>query len=148
MYYLYFACDPKQLQQVDITFVKNNAIRICQLGEYSRIYKIVLVYSASINIIERCSKLWEVLCFSLQQITSSNHHWYLRVLLLKRLWWNHSRSRPKASVWKINITRELQKIINYYMPNKWLGWNVEMQTEDPTRNVPVNQLIRDVKKKK
>ena len=32
------------------------------------------------------------------------------------------------------------------MPNKLLGWNVAMQTGNPTRSVPVNQLIEDVNK--
>ena len=32
------------------------------------------------------------------------------------------------------------------MPNKLIGWNVVTQTGNPTRSVPVNQLIKDVKK--
>jgi len=41
-----------------------------------------------------------------------------------------------------------KKNISYYMPNKLLGWNVETKTGNPTRSVPVNQLIRKVKKMK
>ena len=39
-----------------------------------------------------------------------------------------------------------KKNISYYMPNKLIGWNVATQTGNPTRSVPVNQLIKDVKK--
>ena len=34
------------------------------------------------------------------------------------------------------------------MQNKLLGWNVETKEHNPTRSVPVNQLIRKVKKDK
>lgn len=39
-----------------------------------------------------------------------------------------------------------KKNISYYMPNKLVGWNVQLMTGNPTRSAPVNQLIRDVKK--
>ena len=39
-----------------------------------------------------------------------------------------------------------KKHISYCMSNKLIGWNNELKTGNPTRSVPANQLIRDVKK--
>ena len=40
-----------------------------------------------------------------------------------------------------------KKALSYYMPNKLFGWNAISKTGNPTRSIPVNELIKRVKKK-
>ena len=38
-----------------------------------------------------------------------------------------------------------KKALSYYMPNKLFGWNAISKTGNPTRSIPVNELIKRVK---
>jgi hypothetical protein len=40
-----------------------------------------------------------------------------------------------------------KKALSYYMPNKLIAWNSISKTGNPTRSIPVNELIKRVKKK-
>ena len=40
-----------------------------------------------------------------------------------------------------------KKALSYYMPNRLIGWNAISKTGNPTRSIPVNELIKAVKKK-
>ena len=39
-----------------------------------------------------------------------------------------------------------KKQIIYFMPNKLVAWNVASESGNPTRSIPVNELIKKVKK--
>ena len=41
----------------------------------------------------------------------------------------------------------LKKAISFYMPNRLVAWNAETKSGNPTRSVPLNDLIKAVKKK-
>lgn len=41
---------------------------------------------------------------------------------------------------------QYKKAISFFMPNKLMQWNVATKSGNPTRSIPVNQVILDVKK--
>jgi hypothetical protein len=41
-----------------------------------------------------------------------------------------------------------KKALSYYMPNRLIRWNAISKTGNPTRSIPVNELIKAVKKRR
>ena len=52
----------------------------------------------------------------------------------------------KPSFGRSSSLESYKKQISYFMPNKLVAWNVATETGNPTRSIPVNELIKRVKK--
>ena len=51
---------------------------------------------------------------------------------------------PKSG--RSSSLRFLKKKISFFMPNKLLGWNVQIMSGNPMESVIVNEIINEVKK--